>query len=193
MMAGPRERTTRMGFKRHAYNLPGILIVIPFLLAALLPAGALYVLLDTQWGKPLTIVESIKRDGILLVATRNTATTYYEGPNGPTGLEYDLATEFARALGVKARFILYDQDSDLLDAVENGEVHLAASGMTHSGSQRPLQLGPVYQYISRQLVYRKGALKPKSLDDIEDDDIEIAEGSHHEALLRQLVEDPNEE
>ena len=63
MMAGPRERTTRMGFKRHAYNLPGILIVIPFLLAALLPAGALYVLLDTQWGKPLTIVESIKRDG----------------------------------------------------------------------------------------------------------------------------------
>lgn len=176
-----------MGFRRRAYNLPGKLIVFPFMLATLLPAAAIYFLIQTEWGKPLTTVETIKRDGVLLVATRNTATTYYEGPNGPVGLEHDLVREFARSLGVRAKFILYHRDSELIDAVENGDVHLAAPGLTFDGVDRPLLLGPVYQYISRQLVYRQGAFKPATLGDIGDDEIEIPEGSHHEELLHQLA------
>lgn len=192
MMAGPqkRERQQRkMGFQRRSYHLLGKLVLFPFTLAALVPAGFLVFLLYTEWGKPLTIVETIKRDGVLRVAIRNTATTFYEGPNGPTGMEYDLVSEFTRSLGVEPEFVIFDQDSKLMDAVENGDVHLAASGMVHTDTQRRLRFGPVYQYISRQLIYRRGSLKPESIEDIEDGEIEIAQGSQHETLLKQLSEE----
>ncbi|MGD8235161.1 MAG: transporter substrate-binding domain-containing protein, partial [Chromatiales bacterium] len=177
-----------MGFQRHSTNLTGKLLFLPLLLAALVPAMLIFFLLHTEWGKPLTILESIKRDGVLLVATRNTATTRYEGPNGPTGPEHDLVTAFARSLGVKPEFITFDKDSELLDAVESGVVHLAAPGITFDGIQRRLSLGPVYQHINRQLVYRAGTPAPAGLDEIANDEIEIAEGSHHGELLQQLRE-----
>ena len=184
--ADDNDNTGEMGFKRHSTNWTGKLLFWPLTLAAVAPALLLFVLIDTEWGKPLSIVESIKRDGVLLVATRNTATTWYEGPNGPTGPEHDLVTAFARSLGVKPRFIIFNNDSELMDAVENGDVHLAAPGMTFNGIERRISLGPVYQYISRQLVYRAGTPAPASLEEIGDDEIEIAEGSHHGELLQQL-------
>ena len=52
-------------------------------------------------GRPDTLVERIKHGGELIVVTRNAATTYYEGPDGPAGLEYDLAALFAEHLGVR--------------------------------------------------------------------------------------------
>jgi membrane-bound lytic murein transglycosylase F len=177
-----------MGLQRHSTNLIGKLLFLPLTLAALVPAVLIFFLLYTEWGKPLTIIESIKRDGVLRVATRNTATTRYEGPNGPTGPEHDLVTAFARSLGVKPEFITFDKDSELMDAVENGDVHLAAPGMTFEGIQHRISLGPVYQRINRQLVYRAGTAAPSGLDEIADDEIEIAEGSHHGELLEQLRE-----
>ena len=177
-----------MGFQRHSTNLIGKLLFLPLTLAAFVPAVIIFFLLHTEWGKPLTIVESIKRDGVLLVATRNTATTRYEGPDGPTGPEHDLVTAFACSLGVKPEFITYDTDSELVDAVESGVVHLAAPGITFDGIQRRVSLGPVYQYINRQLVYRAGTPAPSDLYEVADDEIEIAEGSHHGELLQQLRE-----
>ncbi|MEJ2316143.1 MAG: membrane-bound lytic murein transglycosylase MltF [Gammaproteobacteria bacterium] len=177
-----------MGFQRHSTNLTGKLLFLPLLMAALVPAMLIFFLLHTEWGKPLTILESIKRDGVLLVATRNTATTRYEGPNGPTGPEHDLVTAFARSLGVKPEFITFDKDSELLDAIEGGAVHLAAPGMTFDGIQRRISLGPVYQHINRQLVYRAGTAAPAGLDEIANDEIEIADGSHHGEFLQQLRE-----
>jgi membrane-bound lytic murein transglycosylase F len=177
-----------MGFRRQSTNLFRKLLFLPLTLAALVPATLLFLLLYTEWGKPLTTVESIKRDGVLLVATRNSATTWYEGPNGPTGPEYDLVTAFAESLGVKAEFVIYERDSEIMNAVENGEVHLAAPGMVLNGMPQRIRLGPVYQYTSRQLVYRAGSPVPASLYEVGDDEIEIAEGSHHGELLEQLGE-----
>ena len=177
-----------MGFRRHSTNLFSKLLFLPLTLAAFVPATLLFLLLYTEWGKPLSIVESIERDGVLLVATRNSATTWYEGPNGLTGPEYDLVTGFAESLGVKPEFITYERDSEIMDAVENGEVHLAAPGMILKGMPQRIRLGPVYQHISRQLVYRAGTPAPASLYQVGDDEIEIAEGSHHGELLQQLGE-----
>jgi membrane-bound lytic murein transglycosylase MltF len=40
-------------------------------------------------------LQHIKDAGVLHVLTRNAATTYFTGPNGPQGLEYDLVKAFA--------------------------------------------------------------------------------------------------
>lgn len=140
----------------------------------------------TACGRPDTLVERIKDSGELIVVTRNAATTYYEGPLGPTGLEYDLAKLFAERLGVKLRMVVPDNFTDILSLVERGEAHIAAAGLTVTEDRaQKLRFGPSYQIISQQLVYRAGTLAPKSLDDL-NGILEVIAGSSHEERLRSL-------
>ena len=64
--------------------------------------------------EPETVVDSIRARGELLVITRNSPTTFYEGPQGPVGFEYDLLSRFARHLGVKLRLIVPDSFEEIL-------------------------------------------------------------------------------
>ena len=66
-------------------------------------------------------LEQIKAKGELVVVTRNAATTYYESSEGYVGVEYEIARAFADSLGVKARFIVKEDISDLFSAVNEGE------------------------------------------------------------------------
>src|SRR5690554_1644409 len=50
-----------------------------------------------------TVVEEIKQENVLHVITRNSPTTYFEGRDGATGFEYELAKLFAEELGVELR------------------------------------------------------------------------------------------
>ena len=61
----------------------------------ILSAAAASLLALTGCGGPTTQLQRIERSGELTVVTRNGPTTYYEGPNGPAGFEYDLASLFA--------------------------------------------------------------------------------------------------
>ena len=46
------------------------------------------------------MLDQVLELGELRVVTRNTPTTYFEGPDGPAGPEFDLAQRFADDLGV---------------------------------------------------------------------------------------------
>ena len=67
---------------------------------------------------PQSHLERVQEKGFLLALTRNSATTYYEGPFGPTGLEYDLAAGFAKFLGVKLKIETPDTLSRMLVEIE---------------------------------------------------------------------------
>lgn len=51
--------------------------------------------------EPKSELEKIRERGVLRVGTLNNPLSYYIGPDGPTGLDYELAREFAKELGVK--------------------------------------------------------------------------------------------
>ena len=59
-------------------------------------------------------LKAVKRTGELVVATRNSPTTYYEGLDGPTGIEYDMARAFADRLGVKLKTATPPRFSEIL-------------------------------------------------------------------------------
>ena len=68
-------------------------------------------------------LQQIKQKGELVVVTRNSPTTYFEGPYGPTGLEYDLVSLFADYLGVNLKLITTTNFNAInfdTDAVLNG-------------------------------------------------------------------------
>jgi len=150
------------------------------------PAIFLWCLTLAACGRPDTIVEQIKERGELIVVTRNAATTYYEGPHGPTGLEYDLANLFAKRLGVELKIVVPENFSDILSMVEQGDADIAAAGLTITPErQRRVRFGPSYQTIMPQLIYRSGNNRPKSIDELSGI-LEVITGSSHEESLRAL-------
>lgn len=151
-----------------------------------IPAIVPWCLALAACGSPDTLLERIKDNDELVVVTRNAATTYYEGPHGPTGLEYDLAAMFADRLGVRLRLVMPDNFQDILGMVERGEAHIAAAGLTVTPQrQRRVRFGPVYQIITPQFVYRSGTTPPRDLDGLPGV-LEVLAGSSHEERLLEL-------
>ena len=138
------------------------------------------------------LLEQVKDSGELRVLTRNAATTYYIGPHGPTGPEYDLVQAFADHLGVKVNIVVEDNLQDILDKVTNGDVHIAAAGLTVTDErQKFVRFTPPYQNITQQVVYRQGNGKPRSINALGDGFLEVlANSSHAERLLELQQEYP---
>lgn len=133
-----------------------------------------------------TVLEQVLSLGELHVLTRNAGTTYYEGPQGPSGLEYELMQRFANYLGVKLKVSIPDSLNEIIDKISDGEAHLAAAGLTVTNERaKRVRFSPPYQTITQQVIYNAKHRKPKSLNDM-DGLLEILAQSSHAEQLRDL-------
>jgi len=142
--------------------------------------------------RPQTTLEAIKQSGELVVVTRHGATSYYDGAQGMSGLEYDLSRLFANRLGVDLRVVVPESVSDILPAIVNREAHLAAAGLTVTEERKQrVRFGPAYQTITPQLIYRIGTDVPRNLGEL-NGHLEVVKDSSHAERLRQLKKEyPN--
>jgi membrane-bound lytic murein transglycosylase F len=147
-------------------------------------AASAVVLLNTCSPLP-SLIDQIKTLGELRVATRTGPLSYTLGPDGtPQGPEYDLARRFADALGVTLKIMPMHSYVDIYAALNSGRAHIAAAGL--KVPTRPvadIEFGPSYQRVHEHLIYRRGALRPGSLAEIGNRDLEIAAGSSHAKTL----------
>ncbi|MBV7299092.1 membrane-bound lytic murein transglycosylase MltF [Enterovibrio paralichthyis] len=136
-----------------------------------------------------TELEKIRDRGVLRVGTLNNQLSYYIGADGPTGLDYELATQFAQSLGVKLEMQPAYTLSGLFPALERGDVDIIAAGLTITKDRldhfRP---GPAYYYVSQQLVYKNGHWRPRNLTELNKDGARVAvvEGSSHALTLQAI-------
>ncbi len=138
---------------------------------------------------PPSLLEQVQARGELHVLTRNSPTTYYIGPEAPTGLEYDLTRLFAEHLGVELKISVPSGLERLFQELETGSAHLAAAGLSKTEEREArVRFGRPYLEVTQQLVYRFGSAQPRSLDDIEGS-LAVVAGSSHEATLKALAED----
>ncbi len=129
----------------------------------------------------------LRARGELIVATRESPSTWYPGVEGATGPEHDLVTGLARELGLHVRFVVIDDIDRLLALTRQGAVHMAAAGLTITRERRnTLRFSIPYQQVHEQLVYRRGTPRPKSLDRIPPLAIQVVAGSAHEDTLKRL-------
>ncbi|WP_317931513.1 membrane-bound lytic murein transglycosylase MltF [Halioxenophilus sp. WMMB6] len=134
-----------------------------------------------------TELESVYTSGQLNAVSRNGPTTYYEGSNGTTGLEYDLLKAFAAYLGVE--LVLHEEDSlpRLMDQVTHHQFDIGAAGITITQErQQTLRFTEPYQEVNELLVYNRQAAKPTSLEDLVGKKIMVIAGSSHANRLREL-------
>jgi membrane-bound lytic murein transglycosylase F len=136
---------------------------------------------------PPPVLQQILNQGQLVVVTRNSATTYYEGPQGPTGLEYELVKRFADQLGVGLKIVTTPDLNRLFRLLEQRKVHLAAAGLTITEARKhQVRFGTPYQHIQEHLIYRYGIRRPRTPNDLQSGYLEVEAGSSHAERLRAL-------
>ena len=136
---------------------------------------------------PPSQLEQARALGELRMVTRNDATTYFIGPQGKSGFEYQLAHRFADQLGIPLKLIVASSLTDILPMVEKGEAHFAAAGLTVTPARAAqVQFGPTYQIITQHVVYREGKRRPRSIEDLVGSRLEVIAGSSYAERLREL-------
>ncbi|HUQ28069.1 MAG TPA: membrane-bound lytic murein transglycosylase MltF [Usitatibacter sp.] len=130
-------------------------------------------------------VARLADSGELVVLTVNGPGTYFEDAQGlPSGLEYDLATLFAKDLGVKATFILTDNPAKIDRLLREKQAHVAAAALArHFDFPGGLAWGPSYHNAQHQIVCRAADQKAKKLEDLKGKRIGVIEESVADYLL----------
>ena len=91
---------------------------------------ALVAVLIGTCSSPPSLLDQILEVGELRVVTRDSPTTYFVGPEGPAGPEFDLVRGLADDLGVKLVINSVDSTSEILPHLIRGESHMAAAGLS---------------------------------------------------------------
>ncbi|MGH1441754.1 MAG: membrane-bound lytic murein transglycosylase MltF [Cellvibrionaceae bacterium] len=158
---------------RPIYTLGGLLLcMMPFLLS----------------GSSIpTLLERTIDQGFLPILSSNGPITYYEGPFGYTGFEYELAEAFAEDLGLELAIKDEPNLGDMLNNVGSTAGLFAASGLSVTDSREELlQFSVPYMQVDQHIIYRRGSQRPRKVEDLIGLDIVVAAHSSHVELLQNL-------
>ena len=94
-------------------------------------------------------LEQVVQRGSLTMLTRNGASTYYLGADGPTGPEYELVREFTEYLGVELEIQAAAAFNQLSGMLQRGKGDLIAANLARTPArEEQFNFGPVYQETS---------------------------------------------
>jgi len=139
--------------------------------------------------RPISSLAGVRERGTLRVLTRNTLSTYFEGPTGPAGFEYELLESFAEKLGVELEIHVTDQVWSILDELESGNYDLAAANITVTADAKSTaEFGWPYLETVPQVVFRSGNTKPENIEDLINHSVVAIRDSNHLTHLGRLKE-----
>ena len=134
----------------------------------------------------LTHLEKVQQRGHLTLLTRNGASSYFIGPEGGTGPEYDLAAAFAEYLGLDIKVKVPDAFGNLGTLLRNNQGDFIAANLTRTPAREQLfNFGPDYAEAKTVVVYRRGKTRPRKLPDLLGMKLSTIAGSSYEAMLQK--------
>lgn len=130
----------------------------------------------------------IQQRKLLRVGMINHPISYFVGAEGTSGIEYELARQFADFLGVKLEVRGFDNSEQLFNALSHNQVDIAAAGLLYQPElAKQFQLGASYYSASWQVVYKKGTQRPYKIEDLQGE-LVIPTGSSVIPILQSLTE-----
>jgi len=112
---------------------------------------------------PKSELDKVRERGVLRVGTLNNQLAYYIGPDGPTGLDYEIAKRFADELGVRLEIKPVYRLSGLFPALDNNEIDIVAAGLSQTAKRiGKYRAAPAYYYVSQQVAYKKNEWRPRN-------------------------------
>ncbi|MFW6413051.1 MAG: membrane-bound lytic murein transglycosylase MltF [Oceanicaulis sp.] len=137
-----------------------------------------------------TGLAAIQERGELVVLTTRGPTIYQEGLDGRArGYEVDLARAFAEDLGVEVSFIVFDDLSGVLDAIQDGEGDIAAAGITRTDRLAAVyDFAAAYKNVDENVITRRGGLEVEDVSDLAGADMAVVAQSSYVDSLEALRE-----
>ena len=161
---------------------------IAAVIAAILIASAIFALRQLFLQGQAPMLDRIRDQGVLIVATRRAPMVYLAGSDGPDGFEYQLTQRFAATLNIDVRSVFPSTLEEMIHATATGEVHLAAAGLTATDRRTErLAFSEPYRTVTETLVYRRDDPKPASLADIAPGQLHVVRNSSHEETLTRAL------
>ena len=138
----------------------------------------------------LTQLQQVQKRGSLTLLTRNGASSYFIGPDGGTGPEFDIVASFADYLGVDLKVEIADEFNDLGTLLEKRQGELIAANLTRTPArERRFRFGPDYAEARTVVVYKRGKPRPRQLADLVGKNVAVIAGSSYEDQLLKAQQD----
>ncbi|THB73931.1 MAG: membrane-bound lytic murein transglycosylase MltF [Gammaproteobacteria bacterium] len=136
-----------------------------------------------------TLFSQVLASGRLKVATIYSPVTYYIGPDGKRGFEYDLINAFADAYGLKVDLVLKDSIQQVVESVITGEAHIAAAGIPKKENEaKSYRFGPVYQQVRQEVVCNREGVNPDDISQLSSLNLVVGKDSSYISSLLTLKE-----
>lgn len=131
-----------------------------------------------------SLLKQAQDRGNITLLTRNGASSYFIGPEGATGPEYDLAAAFAQYLELEIEVRVADTFSDLGTLLAKNQGDLIGANLTRTATREQVfKFGPDYAEARTTVVYKRGKPRPRSMADLPGLNLAVIGGSSYEALL----------
>lgn len=136
-----------------------------------------------------TRLPSPEASGELVVGIRATPAFYQLDGDKAEGFEHDLTLKFAQSLGLKIRFLVASNPSELRQLLTSGQIHLAASmPLVPNPSDGMQPLAVSIRKVPQWIVAHDELAGLDTLDDLPGQTVAVAEGSAQAHVLRGLQE-----
>lgn len=132
------------------------------------------------------LLDWIRLQGVLRVATTNSPTTCYQGSSAPRGFQCELLQEFADHLGVQLQLVYVRNQPAATRALLDGHAQLAVGITRGTTGGDPLRFSPPLQHVTQRLVY-SSAPRPANMGTLKGQIEVVADSAAENALVGASV------
>jgi membrane-bound lytic murein transglycosylase F len=141
-----------------------------------------------------SFLDEIKEKKRLNVVFLNSSTSYYIGPEGPIGFEYDLLKEYAKHLNVKLNIRVANTVSEAIKLGKEDGVHIVSASLTKTKErQKHFNFGPAYFEVQEEVVCHRGMIGdssfPRDVEDLKGLNIIIGHNTSYNETIESLKRD----
>lgn len=145
-------------------------------------------LLPAHAARAVGDLPAIQQRGVLRVATRNNAATYFLWRGELLGFEYELARRFAKSQSVRLEVVVPPDRQALLDWLRDGHADIAAASLTITEQREGdgITLSRPYNQVSELLVTRADDEALQRIDQLTGRTIVVRRSSSYWGTLERL-------
>jgi membrane-bound lytic murein transglycosylase F len=141
-----------------------------------------------------SFLDEIKEKKRLNVVFLNSSTSYYIGPEGPIGFEYDLLKEYAKHLNVKLNIRVANTVSEAIKLGKEDGVHIVSASLTKTKErQKHFNFGPAYFEVQEEVICHRGMIGdssfPRDVEDLKGLNIIIGHNTSYNETVESLKRD----
>nr|WP_321267889.1 membrane-bound lytic murein transglycosylase MltF [uncultured Sulfurimonas sp.] len=143
--------------------------------------------------KPSVLTE-IKKSKNLNVVLLNAPSTYYIGPDGAQGFEYDLLYAYAQHLGVSLNITTATTIKEAIEFSKLPHIHITSASLAKTKKrEKVFNFGPSYFEVQEQVICNRGMLTkgnfPRDIEDLSGLRISVGEGTSYCETIKSLQKD----